>query len=641
MENGRQKTCATVMKTGELKKSDTWTSMMDVEELAIMDDDNKLDDVPKEIGKLNSLTSFQLSWGSMKKVPRLVFGLGLRRLILDRNDIREIDAKIKLSTNLIYLDLSHNKIKRLPREIAQVGSLEVLNVSANSITELPEQIGEFLNLRELNISSNSLNFIPESIGDIKSLESLDFCNNNLSNLPKGLGHLPNLRDLRVSNNHLSVTLPPTLGHLKSLRSLLVSANRLSELPKSLSECANLVTINAKSNDLTQMYCSPPNIQVLLLDKNEFEMIPDSVLRCTELQTLSMEDNCIKDLDSRIGKLKKLRSLRLGGNTIAAIPQEICHLVQLRHLSMRSARVRSLPPGFDALNSLTVLDLSDNPLDHQLYIAYREGIERTMEHVKNNRDATLSFKPPPDDSNDSPGSSDSEKDLEEYTEDEDEEEEEEDGDVFQASENDPKTRDSRLTGDEEKDQVGGLPPPLHPKVYGDNSVKRKSRPNSETNLGVLKNNLTISPPSTGASNSFLYATNPPDGQGPVSMRAKAPLSQKDSGYTSQPPVSEVMDSPNTARIQFKEGDHSSYIQIPANSNGNEAATSQTAGKPVKPPKPAVKPKPPNKPSTDAAHRRLTSTPETGEKQTIDLKRTASLPPAVIDRVARASIYPPSQ
>jgi hypothetical protein len=123
--------------------------------------DNRLTDLPAEIGQLTHL----------------------QELYLDHNQLTELPAAIGQLTNLQDLYLHDNLLRSLPAEIGQLTNLQVLNLNRNELTELPAEIGQLTNLQGLYLNGNNLTEIPQ-----------------LTELPADIGQLTNLQDLYLDYN---------------------------------------------------------------------------------------------------------------------------------------------------------------------------------------------------------------------------------------------------------------------------------------------------------------------------------------------------------------------------------------------------------------------------------------------------------
>ncbi|KAF5398416.1 Leucine-rich repeat-containing protein 40 [Paragonimus heterotremus] len=240
--------------------------------------DNRLSDLPNELGELVNLKALILSLNQLQKLPD---SLGrLQSLVLldvannqltslgdhlaDLTNLEKLDAFHNCLTSLPglpprlrKLDLNHNRIERLPHGLLQhmpllnmldVSSnqltslvldtrepsarsdsdLTVVNAAYNRLTSVPDVAG-LSALKELCLGDNRIAAISLSVFQGCSLTTLDLAHNGLSHLPEGLSVvLPNLVRLDVSANELTA-LPTELGIMRSLQVLMVERNPLRSI----------------------------------------------------------------------------------------------------------------------------------------------------------------------------------------------------------------------------------------------------------------------------------------------------------------------------------------------------------------------------------------------------------------------------
>jgi Leucine-rich repeat (LRR) protein len=109
---------------------------------------NKIEELPNDIGKLKKLTHLDLSNNKLSKIqteclkdiPNLI------SLDMSNNQITVIPKEIKYLHKLIILDLSNNQIKEIPKEIKYLYKLENFDISNNQIKEISNKIMKYLNL---------------------------------------------------------------------------------------------------------------------------------------------------------------------------------------------------------------------------------------------------------------------------------------------------------------------------------------------------------------------------------------------------------------------------------------------------------------------------------------------------------------
>jgi hypothetical protein len=194
---------------------------------------NKLEKLPKSIGKLTALEELDLANNNLKALPKSIGKLtNLKILNLEGNGLTELPESIGKLTALENLDLVNNNLKALPKSIGKLTNLKILKLDGNGLTELPESIGKLTALETFDLYMNELRELPESIEKLTALETLNLYGNGLTELPETIGNLTNLKTLDLYGNELT-KLPESIGNLTNLETLDLYANELTELPESI------------------------------------------------------------------------------------------------------------------------------------------------------------------------------------------------------------------------------------------------------------------------------------------------------------------------------------------------------------------------------------------------------------------------
>ncbi|XP_025896697.1 leucine-rich repeat and calponin homology domain-containing protein 2 isoform X2 [Nothoprocta perdicaria] len=128
---------------------------------------------------------------------------------------------------LTYLNISRNLLSTLPKYLFDL-PLKVLVVSNNKLVSIPEEIGKLRDLMELDISCNELQVLPQQIGKLQSLRELNIRRNNLHMLPDELGDLP-LVKLDFSCNKIT-EIPICYRKLRHLQVIVLDNNPMQIPP---------------------------------------------------------------------------------------------------------------------------------------------------------------------------------------------------------------------------------------------------------------------------------------------------------------------------------------------------------------------------------------------------------------------------
>nr|XP_014432419.2 leucine-rich repeat and calponin homology domain-containing protein 2 isoform X2 [Pelodiscus sinensis] len=134
------------------------------------------------------LTYLNISRNLLATLPKYLFDLPLKVLVV-----------------------SNNKLVSIPEEIGKLRDLMELDISCNEIQVLPQQIGKLQSLRELNIRRNNLHVLPDELGDLP-LVKLDFSCNKITEIPICYRKLHHLQVIVLDNNPMQI--PPAQICLK-------------------------------------------------------------------------------------------------------------------------------------------------------------------------------------------------------------------------------------------------------------------------------------------------------------------------------------------------------------------------------------------------------------------------------------------
>ena len=183
------------------------------------------------------ITVVPIAWGALagrhgSLESALANADSARTLVLVRDQLKELDARVGELPRLQTLYAHENQLQSLPATLGQLRSLETLQVSYNRLESLPASIGRLRRLRVLKAYVNRLTTLPPEIVGLHSLEVLHVGWNPIERLPAEVLELGRLRELNVSQCRLT-SLPAEISRLRNLRVLKAPGNRLRAVPESL------------------------------------------------------------------------------------------------------------------------------------------------------------------------------------------------------------------------------------------------------------------------------------------------------------------------------------------------------------------------------------------------------------------------
>lgn len=189
-----------------------------------------------------------------KKLSKLK---NLRRMGLNKCNIKEIDNNINILSNLECLDLRTNNISDIS-PISNLPKLQYLTISHNNISGLHYRIFKLENLKELDLSHNKIKYIPREIRYLFNLNNLNLSYNEFDEFPVELYSLASLTILLISNNRIK-SIPDEIGYL-NLSYMDLSSNNLENI-ESLASLHD-IDVNVENNVNLRNYITlPPSVQI--------------------------------------------------------------------------------------------------------------------------------------------------------------------------------------------------------------------------------------------------------------------------------------------------------------------------------------------------------------------------------------------
>ncbi|XP_068319287.1 receptor-like protein EIX2 [Pyrus communis] len=282
----------------------------------------------------------------------------LREIYLSGNGISDSFPEewlLKISSQLIQLDLSYNQFRgNLPSNLKSP-KLELIDLSHNQL-DGPLPLWSATKVTNFDLESNSFSGpIPSNIDQMMpNLNFLYLSENHLNgNIPRSICNMQQLQELSLFGNHLNGTIPPFVYNMKQLQILSLGSNQFhGELRLAWSVGSNMMFLDVSQNNLSGNIPTSLgaliSLKVLKLNNNNFEgEIPNSLQNCSQLGSIDLGDNKLfGKIPQWIGGLNvsMLNMIRLRSNNFSGhISQQLCNLQQLHILDLSHNNISGTIP----------------------------------------------------------------------------------------------------------------------------------------------------------------------------------------------------------------------------------------------------------------------------------------------------------
>ncbi|KAM9445327.1 podocan [Clarias gariepinus] len=383
---------------------------------------NKLTEAPRYLPP--TLISADFAANQLTTIYSYTFGQkpGLKSVYLHNNKLTDTglpEGMFNGSNSLEVLILSSNFLRYVPKGLPT--ALFRLHLKNNKLEKIPS--GAFENLpylRELYLQNNLLSnsgMDNTTFSHLSKLEYLDLSNNNLTAVPLGLPRT--LMLLHLEKNYITSVRIDSLSAVKDLQYLLLHHNRLRARHihrDAFRGLKRLHTLHLHHNLLERVPLGlPRRAHTLVLMRNFIiEIGRDDLSTLYTLKELNLSYNRLTSERLHRHAFRKLRVLEvldLSGNKLSVLPLGLpksLHILRAKdnqiaellggalmgmskltelHLANNQIKLSSIYQGaWQALSSLTTLDLSSNLLSH-VPADLPESLE--FLHLQNNRISTIS------------------------------------------------------------------------------------------------------------------------------------------------------------------------------------------------------------------------------------------------------------
>lgn len=380
---------------------------------------NALTALPEELGQLKCLKTLDVSENQLTSLPfEALSRVPLRTLNAPKNLLEGtlIPSSVKTLENLQSLNIANNAIELFAaNETLDLPCIQNLYIGVNRIKRLP-CVSSWQSLLILSAEDNSLAEFPAGFVELKSLKNVDFTGNDINRLDDKIGLMPALSSFKIANNPLRERKFLSMSSDEILQDL---RNRCEPDPQDTDDEGSVGTqftlapetpalesswrvkpgglLDKSYSDLTSVEAenfemiNAEDVRCLYLQHNELRSLPLPALGMLAkgLVDVDLAHNPLGDADliSSSIELPKLQSLNLSATGLTSLDSLLKNLQapKLNFLDVSNNRLKGTLPhirqtypelktflasdnqiaklGFDAVQGLQVLDVSNNDIDY--------------------------------------------------------------------------------------------------------------------------------------------------------------------------------------------------------------------------------------------------------------------------------------
>ncbi|KAJ6748252.1 hypothetical protein OIU79_029378 [Salix purpurea] len=316
---------------------------------------------------------------------------GVRSLLIDNSGDPWLGAALpdvmKQLTCIRSLNLSWSSIKEIPKEVGKLIHLRHLNLEwCRELVSLPETMCDLCNLQSLDVNwCLSLKELPRAIGKLIKLRHLCIYDSGVAFMPKGIERLTCLRTLdcfMVCGGGENESKAANLRELKNLDHI---GGRLAirnlrgggiedaaEAPLKNKKgllCLDLYfNHNHEDDNLIEVLQPPSDLERLYIKRYGGIVLPNWMMALTRLQELVLDKCWNLEVLPPLGRLPNLESLVLRGLQVRRLDAGFLGIEEVENANINEGEIARVT-AFPKLKRLTIASL--------LEVEEWDGIERRV------------------------------------------------------------------------------------------------------------------------------------------------------------------------------------------------------------------------------------------------------------------------
>jgi Leucine-rich repeat (LRR) protein len=185
---------------------------------------------------------------------------------------------------------------------------------------------------------------------------------------EGLQYCENITDLNLAGNSLT-DLPTSFSRLTKLKNLILDKNKFTKMPDTLFTIIGLTSLSMRDHEKVTKVPDKINLLAMLVNLDlsgcGIESVATNISKLSQLKTLNLSANNLKTIAKEVFLLPALENLDLSDNLLKELPKEAATMPRLVVLNVEENILAELPAGlgsapsllqvYAAVNRLTIIE----------------------------------------------------------------------------------------------------------------------------------------------------------------------------------------------------------------------------------------------------------------------------------------------
>ena len=294
----------------------------------------------------------------------------ITQLYLENNRLTDVPREIGKLTGLYSLYIAGNPISTFDEEVLSNVSTHLSTISFGSkeLEEWPKGIGLLHKTFEMTLQDSAFEVIPDdAFENFTSLYYFTLISTNLRSLPVSM-QKTNLFKLQMDNNQnlkADGFKPEAFRHLSELRQFYINNGSLETLPPIFKDLSVLAVFDITNTPLKSIddKVFPKNFSNIFFEfqsiNSLFESVPPILSKTKSLSNVFLQNNKITYInETDFAGLNQLFYLRLSGNPIKGISDSAFkHNQKLYQVLLDNTELTTIPKALQNAHSLRSVDLT--------------------------------------------------------------------------------------------------------------------------------------------------------------------------------------------------------------------------------------------------------------------------------------------